>query len=161
MTQKRVKKSPITENFHHAGLIVQDVDRVAEYYESLGIGPFEPLTLNVTERKFRGKPIVGVQLKIRMAHVGSTRIELIQPVVGEGPWRDFLDHHGEGCAHLAFVVDDIDKAVGEMLRRGMNIVYQSKFADGGAAAYLESDKIGGIMLELFQRPNDYVAHKKK
>ena len=102
MTKTSMEKSPLTENFHHVGLIVHDADRVAEYYESLGIGSFEP-----------------------------------------------------------FAVDDINKAVDEMIRRGMNIVYQSKFKNGGAAAYLESDKLGGIMLELFQRPNEYVARKKK
>lgn len=156
-----MEESAMTENFHHVGLIVRDADRVAEYYESLGIGPFEPLDVDVIERKFRGKPISGVQLKIRMGHVGSTRIEIIQPVEGEGPWSDFLDHQGEGCAHLAFVVDDINKALDEVINRGMNIVYQSKFRNGGAAAYLESDRIGGIMLELFQRPNKYVASKRK
>jgi len=95
-----MEKSPLTENFHHVGLIVRDADRVAEYYESLGIGPFEPFAVDVIERKFRGKPLLGAQLKIRMAHVGSTRIEIIQPVAGKGPWGDFLDRHGEGILEL-------------------------------------------------------------
>ena len=161
MEKTSTETSLLTENFHHVGLIVRDVDGVAEYYESLGIGPFLPLAIDVVKREFRGKTISGVELKIKMAHVGSTRIEIIQPVAGGGPWREFLDRHGEGCAHVAFVVDDINKAIDEMVKRGMNIVYQSKFKNGGAAAYLESDKLGGIMFELFQRPGDYAPREKR
>ena len=39
---KRHDMSPLS-NFHHVGSIVKDVDKTASYYESLGLGPFEPL----------------------------------------------------------------------------------------------------------------------
>ena len=28
---------------HHIGIVVRDIEKAIEYYESLGIGPFEPL----------------------------------------------------------------------------------------------------------------------
>jgi catechol 2,3-dioxygenase-like lactoylglutathione lyase family enzyme len=157
---QRMKKSSITDNFHHVGIIVKDVDKAVNFYESLGIGPFESLTITARDRKLRGKPLSGLKLKIRIAHVGQTRIEAIQPVEGAGPWFEFLERHGEGIAHMAFVVDDIEKAKFELVTRGLKILYESWFEDGGAAAYLESDQVGGTVLEIFQRPPNYVPRKR-
>lgn len=155
-----MKKSSITDNFHHVGIIVKDVDKAVNFYESLGIGPFESLTLTARERKLRGKPLSSLKLKIRIAHVGPTRIEAIQPIEGAGPWFEFLEKHGDGIAHIAFVVDDIEKAKSELAARGLKILYESWFENGGAAAYLESDQVGGTILEIFQRPPDYVPRNR-
>ena len=154
-----IVKSPVSEAFHHVGLIVKDADKTAEFYESLGIGPFEPLAMEAVERKLRGKPFGGVKLKIRLAHVGRTRIELIQPVEGTGPWFEFLQRRGEGCAHVGFVVDDVKTAKAEMVNRGLMILYESWFSNGGAAAYLESSEPTGVVFEIFQRPSDYVPRE--
>jgi hypothetical protein len=61
---------------------------------------------------------------------------------------------------MAFVVDDIEKAKFELVTRGLKILYESWFEDGGAAAYLESDQVGGTVLEIFQRPPNYVPRKR-
>jgi methylmalonyl-CoA/ethylmalonyl-CoA epimerase len=132
------KKSSLTDNFHHVGIIVKDVDKVVNFYESLGIGPFEPLVITAKERKLRGKPLKGLKLKIRIAHVGSTRIE--------------------GIAHIAFVVDDIEKSKAELTSKGLKILFETWFENGGAAAYFESDEIGWSVLEILQRPADYNPH---
>lgn len=148
-------KSPLSQNFHHVGMIVHDLDKTVEYYESLGIGPFTSWSVEVVERKLRGKVVTDVKNKIKMVRVGPTTIELTQPVAGkESIWREFLEKYGEGVQHLAFVVEDIEKAKAEMVKRGLNIVYTAKFKPRGGAVYLEDKKAGGIMFELFQRPSD-------
>lgn len=154
-----LKKSSITDNFHHVGIIVRDVDKVVNFYEALGIGPFEPLIITAKERKLKGKPLSGLKLKIRVAHVGPTRIEAIQPLEGTGPWFEFLEKHGEGIAHIAFVVKDIEKSKAELTARGLKILFETWFENGGAAAYFESDEIGWSVLEIIQRPTDYNPHK--
>jgi len=158
--QKDIIESSITDAIHHIGMIVRDADRTAAFYESLGIGPFKPLIFDSRERKLGDKTLAGLKLKLRMGHVGDTRLEMIQPLEGEGPWFDFLAKHGEGVAHIAFVVKDIEKSKAELVARGLKVVYESWFQNGGAAAYLESDELGGILLEIFQRPSDYVPRKK-
>src|SRR4030067_2705972 len=106
-----MQKSSITDNFHHVGIFVRDLDKALKFYESLGIGPFEqPVTATVRERKLRGKPMSVLKLRIGHAHVGPTRIEVIQPVEGTGPWFEFLERHGDGISHIAFFVEDIEKA---------------------------------------------------
>ncbi|MFC1873206.1 VOC family protein [Chloroflexota bacterium] len=160
MTRSNFQKPPITGIFHHVGLVVRDVDKTADFYESLGVGPFEPLVFGVKNRKLRGAPLSGLKLKIRMAHTGPTRIELIQPIDGIGPWFDFLAHHGEGATHIGYVVNDIDESKKELVKRGLKIIYEGWFENGSAAAYVESEKLGGIIFEIFQRPSNYVPREK-
>ena len=150
-------KSPFS-NLHHVGIMVRDVDKAAEYYESLGIGPFETVIMDITERRLRGKLVSDVDAikpKIKQAHVGPIRFELIQPVPGkESIWGEFLENKGEGIQHLAFVVDDSEKEEAELVKKGLNVIYSSKFQKGGSATYFETDKIGGVVFELFQRPRE-------
>jgi len=155
-----VDKSSITDNFHHVGIIVKDVDRTVRFLESLGIGPFEPLVISSKKRTLRGSAFTGLKLKIRMAHVGPTRIEAIEPLEGTGPWFEFLEKHGDGIAHMAFVVDDIEKSKAELVSRGLNLLFETWFENGGAAAYLESEELGESILEILQRPPDYVPAKR-
>ena len=157
---QRFDKSSLTDNFHHIGMIVKDVDKTVRFLESLGIGPFEPLMITSKERKLKGKPLTGLKLKVRMAHVEPTRIEAIEPLEGTGPWFEFLEKHGDEIAHIAFVVDDIEKSKSELISRRLKLLFESWFEDGGASAYLESEELGGSILEIFQRPVNYVPSIK-
>ena len=145
------EKSPFSK-IDHVGVIVNDVNKVVEYYQSLGIGPFERLNLNVVEMKVWGKPAEDVKLKVRVAQMGQVQFELIQPIAGESPQMEFLQTKGEGISHLGFFVDDIDKEVAKLVEKGFKITFSAKFLPSGGAAYFETDKIGGITLELIQFP---------
>ena len=54
---------------------------------------------------------------------------------------------GEGLDHLAFKVDDLDKALEEARLAGHKTIFEMK-ADGGRWAYIEDPD--GIWIELFQ-----------
>jgi methylmalonyl-CoA/ethylmalonyl-CoA epimerase len=152
MEKMPVGKSPLS-NIHHVGVIVRDVDETAEYYESLGMGPFEPLIVNGEDERIRGKLINDLKLKIRMGHIGPIRMELIEPVTGTGSiWKEVLERKGEGIHHLAFVVDDIEKAKAELIEKGLKLIFSARFNKNGGAAYFETNKAGDLVLELFQPP---------
>ena len=161
MEKTETEQTPFSD-FHHVGIVVRDVDKAAEHYESLGIGPFEPLIIYAAERRIRGELVDDLKLKIRMAHVGTTRFELIEPVGGKiSLHKEFLESRAGGIHHLAFVVDDIDNAEAELVKKGLNLIFSSRFKNGGGAAYFQSDKPGTVLFELFQRPRDYVPRNKR
>ncbi|GAJ22306.1 unnamed protein product [marine sediment metagenome] len=86
---------------HHVGVAIRDMDKTVEYYQSLGIATFEPETLfessNFTDLKLYGKtPDTTVKLRIRFVQIGPIQLELIQPVEGESPQKEFLESRGEG-----------------------------------------------------------------
>jgi methylmalonyl-CoA/ethylmalonyl-CoA epimerase len=141
-------------SLRHIGFLVEDLDRAVEHFQSLGIGPFEPLKVTFTRREVLGKPITGssVKLRIRMAKLGPIEFELIEPGEGRSPWRDYLEKHGDGIEHIGFFVEDIDAAVAEMEKKGAQILRRGWFEGGGGNAFVDASKAGGINIELIQWP---------
>ena len=146
-----VEKLPFSE-LDHIGVAVRDMDRAIEYYQNLGIGPFtESSKRTVIDRTMHGKPAGDVKQVVRFAQIGPIRFELIQPVSGEFTSQEALDRRGEGINHLGFFVDDLDKEVDELVGKGFKVVSSGKFVGGGGFAYLDTDKVGGVLFELIQR----------
>ena len=146
--------SPLS-NIHHVGAIVRDVDKTAAYFESLGMGPFEPLIVSGENERIRGRLIDDLELKIKMGRIGLIRWELIEPVAGEESiWKEFLESKGEGIHHLAFEVNDIEKAKADLIEKRLNLIFSAKFNKTGGAAYFETDRVGCLVLELFQPPQE-------
>ncbi len=140
--------------FKQVGVVVKDLDKAIEHYQSLGIGPFEPPYLSLPEGKtIRGKP-ANYKLKISRAMMGQIELELIQPlepIKGECPHKEFLESKGEGVNHLSFFVDDVDKEVEKLAKQGIAVMQCRKTPTGLTMAYLETDKVGGFLVELVRR----------
>ena len=140
------------------GVVVRDMDKAMEYYESLGTGPFEPFKHNdCVERSMWGRPIVldSVKMKTMLAKMGPVELELIEPVEGESIWKEFLETKGEGIHHLCFFVDDIDKEEANLAGKGFTFLYRSRFTNGDGAVYIDSGKVGGLLIEFSQRGPEY------
>ena len=135
------------------GVVVEDLDRAVKYYSSLGIGPFQPLDLTRIERTVYGKPAKGLRNRSRVAQMGSVQLELLQPVSGESVQKEFLDKRGEGINHLGFLVDDLEKEVDRLTAMGFTVISSVTYAGGGGVAYLDTDRIGGVVFELIQWPS--------
>jgi len=128
-----MEKSPFSR-VDQIGIVVRDLDKAVKYYESLGIGPFEPLgDLVYTKREVLGKPIKfdSIELDIRVARVGPVELELIEPIKGEFLWKEYLDTKGEGIMQLGFYVDDIDREESRLVEKGLKVIYRSRFNNGG------------------------------
>ena len=147
-----IENSPFS-HVDQIGIIVRDVDKAAEYYESLGIGPFHAQTGTVLmERRVWGKLVTDIKNKVLLAQIGPIEIELVQPVEGISLQMDFLETKGEGINHLGFLVDDLDKEVAKLSEQGIEPVMTVKFQGGGGVAYMDTDEVGGVLLELIQYP---------
>ena len=149
------EKSPFSE-FHHIGVIVRDMVEAIEYYQSLGMGPFEAVSQKVTwvERTIRGKPIPldSLETKEYLGQMGSVQLQLLQPILGDYYWKKFLETKGEGVQHLGFIVDDIDKETAQLEEKGFEVLYRSRYEGGGGCTYFDTSKIGGTLMEIIQWP---------
>ena len=137
----------------HIGVVVRDMDKAVEYYESLGIGPFKPLRHKLlSQQMMLGKPVEpdSFALKTRQARLGSIKVELLEPEKGESLWKEFLDTNGEGIMHLAFLVDDIDREEAKLVEKGLTVLYHVRFQTGGGSAYFDTREFGGVIIELVQ-----------
>ncbi len=139
--------SPFSK-FDHVGMVVKDLDTAVEHLKFLGIGPFKSLNRVVRQdTKLYGRPVDpdDVKLRVKLADIGGgVKIELIQPL-GGGPWQDFVEAGGGGIHHLAFVVDDVEKEAARLAGKGVKVIYSARFQGGGAAAYLDISKLGGLV----------------
>ncbi len=135
----------------HIGMVVKDMDKAIARFEALGIGPFKPRILPADAREtYRGKPFAPAQrVAIRTTQIGNMELELIQPISGESPHREFLDQKGEGVQHLGFFVDDLREETERLTAAGSTVLLTSQFKSGGGVTYLDLDA-AGLIVELVQ-----------
>lgn len=150
MKKKRIGE--LLSRFHHVGVVVKNMDEAVEYYQALGIGPFESLNLVQIDRRVYGKPAPDVKVIAKGAQMGPIGFELVQPVSGKSVQKEFLESRGEGINHIAFLVDDIEEAISIMVEAGYKVVSHAKNAGGGGIAYFDTDKVGGVIIALHELP---------
>ena len=134
------------------GIVVEDMDRAVEYYSStFGWGPFKVTDFEMKEAEYKGKT-VDCRMKLARARQENIEIELIQVVDGETPYTDFLREKGEGLHHLGIRVDDLHGMLAELAKQGIRPVFHKYYPEiNFGFAYLDTERIGGVMLELIQK----------
>ena len=161
--------------FHHLGVIVADMEKVVEYYRSLGFVDILPARDRSTppptwvEMTTYGETVLAdgealvppkpgdMSPPNTWCRIGSMTLEIIQP--GEGGWknvnRDFLENVGEGINHIAYMIngEHFEQEVEKMKSRGLEIVLSGRQSTGGGFVYFDTRKAGGIITELMSYPS--------
>jgi methylmalonyl-CoA/ethylmalonyl-CoA epimerase len=124
----------------HVGVAVKNLDEaIGVYRDILG---FKLLGVHVlTERK----------VKVAfLSSGGETQIELLEPLGSESPVAKFLESRGEGIHHIAVKVDDIEKALEELRKKGVMLVDEKPRAgaEGKKIAFVHPKSTKGVLLEL-------------
>ncbi|MFC2015105.1 VOC family protein [Chloroflexota bacterium] len=138
----------------HVGLSVKNIEDAVNYYKSIGgttadDNPGRVLdSANFKDFKTYGKTDAPPwKIKIKMAQLGPLMLELTEPVEGGNYNETYMDEHGEGANHLAFQVDDLEQEIKELEDKGVPVMYHA----AGAYAYVDTRKVGGVVIELFQK----------
>jgi catechol 2,3-dioxygenase-like lactoylglutathione lyase family enzyme len=148
------KKSLSLPPVAQIGVVVRDLAGAIDYYSKVfGVGPFTTFDFVPEKHLLRGKPLP-IKLRIGVAQMGAVQIELIQPVEGDAPHKWFLESKGEGLQHLGFIVDNYDEWMVHLKEEGIGVLMEAETTVQGMghvrAAYMESDKVGGILFELVE-----------
>ncbi len=136
------------------GIIVRDIERTAgRYSEVLGL-PKPPTIVTPGYSKvktvYNGQPS-DATAKLAFFDLGQVQLELIEPDEKPSVWRDFLDQHGEGAHHIAFRVDDTQRATNYLAGFGIPVTQQGLYSDGsGMYTYLDSQSQLGTTVELLE-----------
>jgi methylmalonyl-CoA/ethylmalonyl-CoA epimerase len=139
-------------NLCQIAIVVKSIDETVKFYtEIFGIGPFEIREVDFPDATYYGRK-AGYRGKRAFAKLGPVTLELIELIEGKTVHEDFLKEKGEGLHHIGFFVTDLKKCETEAEKRGLKVVQGIKREDGSGFAYLDSDRIGGAMFELIQRP---------
>ncbi|MBN1248662.1 MAG: VOC family protein [Anaerolineae bacterium] len=147
-------------------IVVPDIESAVEMYWGLfGIGPWHIYTYGrplVKTMTYRGEP-GDYKMRVALSYLGPTRIELIQPLSGANVYDDFIAAHGYGVHHFGVLVEDIDAALAAAGAAGIEMIMDGAGfgLDGdGHYAYLDTEDLIGITIELIERPKRRVAPER-
>ncbi len=126
----------------HIGIAVNDLEDSVKFYEEiLGL-------------KLQGIETVEEQkVKVAFLPLGDTEIELLEATSPDSPIAKFIESKGQGVQHLAFKVDNIEKALEEMKEKGIRLIDEKpRYGAGGARiAFLHPKSTNGVLVELCER----------
>ena len=126
----------------HIGIAVSNMEESIKLYTDL-LG-----------MKLQGEETVEEQkVKVAFLPVGDTEVELLESTDADGPVAKFIESRGQGIQHLAFKVDDIEKALEICKEKGIRLIDEKpRYGAGGAKiAFLHPKSTNGVLIELCQR----------
>ncbi len=134
------------------GIIVHDIEKTSQAYADF-FGVEKPQAswtdaVDVAQTKYKGESSPA-RAKLAFFDMGSLQLELIQPDEHKSTWRDYLEEHGEGVQHIAFVVDGLKDKVKIMEAGGMSLIQKGEYT-GGRYAYMDTLKDLKVIFELLE-----------
>ena len=140
------------------GIVVKDLEKTIRQLASLwNVGPFRFLEVDLPDAIFHGKE-THLRAKLAFAQVGPVELELIEPGEGENIYEEFLRAKGEGVHHLKIPVSDIESEVSRLKERGIGVLQSGNNPDV-SFAYMDTEGIIGVILEVLQRKKDPASNK--
>ena len=126
----------------HIGIAVKNLDETLNFYE------------NILGLKSTGEEVVEEQkVKVAFLPIGDTEVELLESTEEDGPIAKYIAKNGQGVQHIAYKVDDIEKAIAEMKEKGVRMIDEvPRYGAGGAKiAFCHPKSTYGVLIELCQR----------
>ena len=126
-------------HIEHLGIAVKNLDESIKYYqEVLGLECY-----SIEEVKDQ---------KVRTAFfkLGNTKLELLESTDPEGPIGKFVEKKGEGIHHIAFAVEDTQKALDDAAAKGIQLIDKSprKGAENLNIGFLHPKSTHGVLTEF-------------
>ena len=130
------------EKIDHIGIAVRSIKKTSE------------LLSNILGLKVAGEEIVEEQkVKVAFLPLGDSELELLESTSPEGPIARFIEKKGEGIQHVAFRVDNIERALEKLKKEGIRLIDEKpRYGAGGAKiAFLHPKGTNGVLIELSER----------
>jgi methylmalonyl-CoA/ethylmalonyl-CoA epimerase len=124
---------------HHVGMAVTDLDAAVGAYERL---------LGARLEHRAEVPDQGVEAA--SLRVGDSRVELLAALGDETPIGKFLAKRGPGMHHVAYEVEDVQAALGELEAHGVELIddHPRPGLFGLQVAFVHPDAFQGVLSEI-------------
>ena len=125
----------------HIGILVSNLNEAIELYEDCFSAEVDKIE-TLSER--------GVKAAILSLAQGAN-LELLEPLPGSNMAK-VLEKRGEGLHHITFEVDDVDREIGRLSERGIELI-DKKARPGleGMVAFVHPKSLRGVLVELCQK----------
>ncbi len=132
------------KSVHHIGVAVRDLEKSASRWAVLfgaDPGPVEEI------------PERGVRL-VHLRFREGPAVELVAPVGDQSAVAKFLEKRGEGIHHVTLDVEDIEAAVEELKKAGLELTTDGPQPGAGRSlvVFVHPKSLNGVLLELREGP---------
>jgi methylmalonyl-CoA/ethylmalonyl-CoA epimerase len=148
MSPSRLELPPL----YHVGIVVADIEASERTYAGAhGLTEDRRMDVSVQDALFRGAT-TSFSARYAFLGLGNTELELIQPLAGESPYSEFLEQHGEGVHHLAFVVESIDAQLAQLRAESPDctVILDATVPEPGVRFVYVEGTANGAILEFVQ-----------
>ena len=124
----------------HIGVAVKSVDEAEKFYSEI-------LSLKTHNRE------ESRDNRVAFIPVGDTAIELLQSISPQGAIAKFIEKKGEGIHHIAYQVDNIEKALEDLKAKGVSLIDEKprRGAHNSQVAFLHPKGTYGVLIELVEQ----------
>lgn len=137
--------------------VVEDLDRAEGLFtEAFGVPTWTrwpEVHFGPPRCTLRGEPADYV-IDISIGYAGAQQVELIAPVRGTSLYAEHLARSGPGLHHVAYLVDDMERAVAVASARGLSISQRGAFEEAIEFVYLDASSAGAPHIELMSLSPD-------
>jgi methylmalonyl-CoA/ethylmalonyl-CoA epimerase len=133
--------STVFRRIDHIGIAVADLDAAIAVHEGT-------YGMRVVHRE----TVTSQGVEAVLFDVGENHVELLQPLADDTPVGRFLAKRGPGLHHVAYRVDDVAAALGELREAGVRLIDEQPRTGirGSQVAFLHPSASGGVLTELVQ-----------
>ena len=101
----------------------------------------------------RKEKVIDQGVLTEIFNLGSSKVELLNPLSESSTVSKFLDKRGNVMHHIALSVDDISKAISFLIDEGVEMIDTAPRvgAEGYSIAFIHPKSTSGILVELCQK----------
>jgi methylmalonyl-CoA epimerase len=124
---------------HHVGVAVADLDEAVATYERLFGGRLEH------RERVEEQGVEAASMRL-----GESRVELLAALGDDTPVGRFLAKRGPGMHHVAYEVDDVEAALGELAASGAELIDAAprRGMFGLQVAFVHPESVHGVLSEV-------------
>ncbi len=129
----------VARGIHHLGVAVNDLDAALDTYTRRLGAEFE-----------HRETLQSQGVEAAAVLMGSGRVELLAALGEDTPVGRFLAKRGEGMHHVAYEVDDVRTALGELAAAGAELIDEEPHLGlyGLQVAFVHPDAVHGVLSEV-------------
>lgn len=130
------------KHIDHIGIAVKGIEQAGKFYTDI-LGLKIENVENVADQK----------VNVAFIPITDSEVELLESTEPDGPVAKYISARGEGVQHIAFRVEDIDKALEELKEKGVRLIDQvpRKGAGGARIAFIHPKETNGVLVEICER----------
>ena len=124
---------------HHVGVAVVDLDEAVDTYERLFGAELE-----------HRETVPDQGVEAASLRIGEGRVELLASLGEETAVGKFLAKRGPGMHHVAYQVDNVSEALGQLAAQGAELIDEQpkRGLFGLEVAFVHHDAVHGVLAEI-------------